>query len=243
MDLSEVDIPKHVLAAFQVDDTPASSVVPAGPVWDNGARFGRVVVSTAAPTAAWAAKVRERLAIDGMRVARPVRATDGRFVVGGFKASEYAEGEVVSRVDEAIAAALSYEEAMREVAGPTVQRTDRFADADRAAWRDVEVPGPTCVAHADFLFSCAFSGSLPPLLTDIVPTAEPRPAGYTAALVLVDGLLTRSVDDNVVSRWAHIAHLPELALRAVEYREILATAAHSNMRSEIERVRTLLVSA
>jgi len=235
-----VDIPEHVLAAFQIQGEVAA---PAGPAWDYGARLGRFVVAHAGPTAAWSAKVRERLAPQGLRVARPVRATDGRFVVGGYKASDFAEGDVTSRVDEVIAAALAFDDAMTDVAAPGADRTDRWAEADRAAWQGAETEGPVQVAHADFFHTCIFSGMLPPLLTDIVPTAEPRPVGYTAALVLVDGLLTRSVDELVVSRWAHIAGLPALAMRALDYREILDDAEGSNMRSNIARVRSLLMSA
>ena len=84
---------------------------------------------------------------------------------------------------------------------------------------------------------------LPPLMTDIAPTAELRPVGYTAALVVVDGLLAKAVDERVLSRWAHIANLPALALRALEYREILDSHQGSNKRSEIARVRSLLMSA
>lgn len=233
-------IPDHVLAAFQLEgDTPAAT----GPAWGNGARFGRVVVSRAVPTAAWSAKVRERLSVPGLRVSRPVRATDGRFVVGGFAASDFAEGEVSSRVDEVIAAALAFDEALAGVPAPSVDRTDRWAEADRAAWRGAEMPAAARPAHADFFYSCLFSGTLPPLLTDIAPTAEPRPAGYTAALALVDGLLAHAVDERVVARWAHIPDLPELAGRALDYREILDAHEVSNMSSEIARVRSLLVSA
>lgn len=235
-----MDIPDHVLAAFQIRGEAAA---PTGPAWDNGARVGRVVIAHAGPTDAWSAKLRERLAPEGVRVARPVRATDGRFVVGGYKASDFAEGDVTSRVDEVIAAALALEEAMADVVAPGAERSDRWAEADRAAWRGAQFDGPTRVAHADFFHTCIFSGTLPPLVTDIVPTAEPRPAGYTAALALVDGLLARCVDDRVIDRWAHIARLPELALRAVDYRETLDAAEGSNLRSDIARVRSLLMSA
>ncbi|MEX3505056.1 hypothetical protein [Corynebacterium sp. LK2510] len=238
-----MNIPDHVLATFQLDnDAP----VPVGAAWDNGLRFGRIVVSRANPTAAWSAKLRYRLSIDGLLVARPVRSTDGRFVVSGFKANEFAEGAVTSRVDEVMAAAMAFDRAMVGVATPALERTDRWAEAENIAWRDVEhasFPGPWQVGHADFFHSCVFAGSLPPLMTDIVPTSQPRPVGYTAALAMVDGLLSRSVDEAVVQRWAHISALPELALRALDYREALAPAGDSNMHSEVSRVRTLLVSA
>lgn len=83
------------------------------------------------------------------------------------------------------------------------------------------------------------------MLTDIVPSVEARPLGYTAALVLVDALLTESVDDRVVSRWAHVPNLAELARRALEFRELSlrASGSESNISSNIERVRGLLVPA
>ncbi|WKD57057.1 hypothetical protein CAPI_02415 [Corynebacterium capitovis DSM 44611] len=232
-------VPEHVLSAFQLGGLVPT---PAGPQWDNGARFGRIVVSPAGPTSAWAAKVREGLSMTGLRVARPVRATDGRFVVGGFRASEFAEGKPASRVDEAIAAALVFDAAMAGAPALGVERTDAWAEAERTAWRGAQVPGPTQVAHADFLFTCIFSGSLPPTLTEIVPTAEERPVGYTAALALVDGLLTRSVDDRVIARWAHVPNIQELSLRALDYRQALVERVASNIGSELSRVRRLLVS-
>ena len=234
-------IPEHVLAAFQVE---AGAPVAAGSAWDNGLRYGRIVVSRAAGYAAWSAKLRDRLSVEGVRVARPARAIDGRFVVGGYKASEFAEGVVASRADEVIAAALAFEEAVAGESLPSAERTDAWAEADRAAWRGAEgeVPARGGVAHLDFFHTCIFSGTLPPLLTDVVPSAEPRPAGYTAALALVDALLARAVDDRILARWAHIPDLTELALRALEYRVILDRREDSNMSSEIEHVRALLVS-
>ncbi|MDT5328005.1 MAG: hypothetical protein QOF25_5157, partial [Mycobacterium sp.] len=39
--------------------------------------------------AAWSAKVRETLFVDGVRLARPVRSTDGRYVVAGWRADTF----------------------------------------------------------------------------------------------------------------------------------------------------------
>lgn len=235
-------IPQHVLSAFQIDGI---APVPAGPAWDNGARFDRVVVAPATATAAWSAKVRERFSSPAVRVARPVRATDGRVVVGGFKANDHVEGQVAARVDEAIAAALAFDSVMSGVEAPSVEREDPWAEADRQIWNGFSADDGVGVAHLDFLACCLASGTLPPVLTDIVPSVEARPLGYTAALVLVDALLTESVDDRVVSRWAHVPNLAELARRALEFRELSlrASGSESNISSNIARVRGLLVSA
>ena len=238
-------IPEHVVAAFQLE----SSGSPLGAPWDFGRKFGNVVVAPASPTAAWSGKTREKLAdaIPGLHVARPVRATDGRLVVGGYCANEFAPGAPAARVDEAMAGALLLDEALTPFAPPSpASRTGMWADAERASWRDFDgdVPvGGLVTAHMDFLACCLFAGKDAPVLSTLVPSVEPRPRGYTAAQVMVDGLLVRAVDEGVIGRWAHVPHLLELAERALKYREITGEATISNVRSDISRVRELIVSA
>ena len=224
-------IPEHVVAAFQLEGSGS----PLGAPWDFGRKFGNVVVAPASPTAAWSGKTREKLAdtIPGLHVARPVRATDGRLVVGGYCANEFAPGAPAARVDEAMAGALLLDEASAHM--PV-----------RASWRDFDgdVPvGGLVTAHMDFLACCLFAGKDAPVLSTLVPSVEPRPRGYTAAQVMVDGLLVRAVDEGVIGRWAHVPHLLELAERALKYREITGEATISNVRSDISRVRELIVSA
>lgn len=234
-------IPGHVLSAFQLDGHAGT---PLGPAWDNGVRFGRVVVSRAAPTAAWSGKARDRAGEfgHGIAVSRPVRATDGRLVVGGFKAGEFVEGRPFSRIDEAVSAALRYDDAMDGIDAPAVDRDDVFAAAERAVWDGYsEEPGDV-VAHVDFASCLLFAGDAAPTLTDLVPSAGKRPRGFTAALVIVDGLLSGTVDEAVLDRWAHVPGLRALANRALEYRLACAKSAGSGVRSIAERVQTILVS-
>lgn len=229
------EIPQHVLAAFQLEGTGE----PTSPAWDNGRRFGRVVVSPAGPAAAWSGKVRERLAgtLDGLRISRPVRSTDGRLVVGGFVASEFAEGAAAARVDEAVAGALLFDAALERTEPPAAPtRPDAWAEADRHVWASERWGDEHVVAHLDFLASCLFEGSLPPTLAGITPSLEPRPRGFTAALVIVDGLLAGAVDPGVMRRWAHIPHLGELAAKALEFRDLTSAGAESNVRSNFARV-------
>lgn len=234
-------IPGHVLSAFQLDGRAG---IPLGPEWDNGVRFGRVVVSEASDTAAWSGKARDHAGEfgAGIAVSRPVRATDGRLVVGGFKASEFVEGQVRARIDEAVSAALSYDEAMAGVEPPAADRGDAFATAERAVWRDYTLQPDDVVAHMDFASCLLFSGDMVPTLTDLVPSPGKRPRGFTAALVIVDGLLAEACDDAVLDRWAHVPGLRELARRALEYRVACARAAGSDIRSIVEGVDRALVS-
>lgn len=96
--------------------------------------------------AAWSAKVRETLTVDGVRLARPVRATDGRYVVSGWRADTFIEGAPEPRHDEVVSvslrlhAATAQLERPRFLAQPPVAPwvdVDVFVAADRAAWEQV----------------------------------------------------------------------------------------------------------
>ena len=235
-------IPGHVLTSFQADDSHPS---PLGPEWGNGTRFGRMVIAEAPAHATWSSKLREKVTVPGVRVVRPVRTTDGRFTVAGYRASDFVEGEPGHRVDEAIAAALRFDGAVAYFPAPALDRDDAWARADRAVWAaHPEYVKGGQLSHADFFGCCIFDGSLPPALTDIVPAEGPRPHGYSAALTLIDGLLADAVDDAVLNRWSHIPDLLFLCERALEYRTSLAMTfgAEANVSSNIDRVGSLLMS-
>ena len=72
---------------------------PLGEGWEGGWRSGEIVLSLVADhaRAAWSAKVRETLFVDGLRLARPVRSTDGRYVVSGWRADTFVSGDRTGR--------------------------------------------------------------------------------------------------------------------------------------------------
>ncbi len=132
-------------STFGLRDLPP---VPLGADWDGGWRCGEVVLSPVADhaRAAWSAKVRETLQVEGVRLARPVRATDGRYVVSGWRADTYLEGAPEPRHDEVVSvaarlhAATAALERPRFLAQPPVAPwvdVDVFVAADRAAWEAV----------------------------------------------------------------------------------------------------------
>jgi uncharacterized protein (TIGR02569 family) len=122
--------------------------IPLGADWDGGWRCGDVVLSPVADhaRAAWSAKVRETLTADGVRIARPVRATDGRYVVSGWRADTFIGGSPEPRHDEVVSlsmrlhAATATLERPRFLVQPPVAPwadVDVFVAADRAAWEQV----------------------------------------------------------------------------------------------------------
>ena len=136
--------PEHVLAAFGLTGLRP---VELGPSWEGGWRCGEVVLSMVADPAraAWSAKVRETLFVDGVRLARPVRSTDGRYVVAGWRADTFVAGSPEPRHDEVVSAAVRLHEATAKLERPRFltqppgvpwNEVDVFTAADRAAWED-----------------------------------------------------------------------------------------------------------
>ncbi|AMY24702.1 hypothetical protein A3Q41_03411 [Rhodococcoides fascians] len=143
--VSSVEPPQHVISTFGLRDVEPA---PLGADWDGGWCLGDVVLSPVADhaRAAWSAKVRETLTVDGVRLARPVRSTDGRYVVSGWRADTFVAGEPEPRHDEVVSlsmrlhAATAQLERPRFLVQPPVAPwadVDVFVAADRAAWEAV----------------------------------------------------------------------------------------------------------
>ncbi len=75
----------NVLNAFGLRD-PHLSPAPRG--WGGGVLAGPIVLTPVADRAraTWSARVRDTLDPSGIRIARPFRATDGRTIVGDWRA-------------------------------------------------------------------------------------------------------------------------------------------------------------
>jgi uncharacterized protein (TIGR02569 family) len=136
--------PEHVLATFGLR---GAAPIPLAAGWEDGWKCGEVVVSMVADhaRAAWSAKVRETLFADGIRLARPVRSTDGRYVVSGWRADTFVAGSPEPRHDEVVSAAVRLHEATAKLERPRFLTqapvapwadVDVFIAADRAAWEE-----------------------------------------------------------------------------------------------------------
>ncbi len=152
-------------AAFGVPADPLT-VMAHGSAW----RCGQVVLNPVASTAeaVWVAHTIEGLHVDGVRLPRPLRSTDGRWVVAGWGATRYVSGRVEPRYDEVVAVAERLHTATADLARPDflanrvdsdvagsdlyvagsdlyvagsdlyVAGSDLYAAADAAAWGDAE---------------------------------------------------------------------------------------------------------
>ncbi len=233
--------PVHVRTAFGVRDAvPRPRQDLPGPAWRCDALVLRPVADTV--LAAWSAGAVEDLAaagVDGLRLARPVRASDGRRVVAGWAACHDVPGRVEARHDDVIAASLRLHRATARLERPRLvdDRDDVLARADRAAFGEKSTPldpetggtlftelarrrlkldRPAQLVHGDLFGTVLFDRDAPPAVLDLVPFW--RPVEWAAAVVVVDALAWGGADPGILTRWAHLAQWPQMLLHALLFR-------------------------
>ncbi|PVZ08522.1 TIGR02569 family protein [Actinomycetospora cinnamomea] len=237
--------PEHVRTAFGVREAvPHPRPDLPGPAWRCDGLVLRPVADTV--LAAWSAGAIEELlsggGVDGLRLARPVRASDGRRVVAGWAASHDVAGRVEPRHDDVVAASLRLHRATARLGRPRLvdDRDDLLARADRAAFGEKEVPldaetggtlfaelarrrrpltRPSQLVHGDLFGTVLFDPSdpgAPPAVLDLVPFW--RPVEWAAAVVVVDALAWGGADPGILTRWSHLAEWPQVLLHALLFR-------------------------
>lgn len=216
-------------------------------MWRCGGIVLRPVTDRA--RAMWLAGVLQRVDVPGMRVAHPVRASDGRLIVGGWAASRYLAGTPEYRYDEIIPAALRLAQAVAGEPRPGFPRRDADALADRIAWEEADIPInerrggrwfevlevarrqvrlPNQVVPGDLFGRVLFDGAEPPGIVDFDPFY--RPAEWGAAIAAVDAVSWGGADVELLHQWSHLPEWPQLLLRALLFR----LAGHSlNPRSTV----------
>jgi uncharacterized protein (TIGR02569 family) len=209
-------------------------------------RVGDAVLKPVADelSATWMARVLSGLEGDGFRVPRPVRARDGRWVVHGWSAAEFVDGETgpAGRWAEVLAAGRAFHAALRATPCPAflADRDDRWAVGDRVAWREEEIDAlpelepllrrllhllPTDGAspnsgaglvHGDLSGNVLFAPGQPPAIIDFSPYC--RPPAYADAIVTVDGLLWSGATPALVELAATGTDFPRMLARATIFR-------------------------
>ncbi len=226
-----------------------------GLAWRCG-EDGEVLLKAVANTAeaAWVAQTLDFLHPDDVRVSRPMRSTDGRWVVSGWTASRYIAGRPEARHDEVVAMSLRLHAATGQLTRPRFldTRRDVYALADRMAWEEAEyaLPGdmggrlydvlatsrkPTRlrpqVVHGDLFGNVLFCGNASPGLVDFV--SYWRPAEWAAAVAVIDALAWGGSDPSIVERWSHLGEWPQMLLRALLYRLAVHSLHPSGTRAAL----------
>ncbi|WP_245931693.1 TIGR02569 family protein [Actinokineospora auranticolor] len=229
--------PPHVRAAFGAKNAEPA-LIEHGPVWRCDDLAMRQAVNPA--EASWVAQTLNELDVPDLRVARPVRSSDGRYVVGGWVAFRFIPGHAEPRYDEVISASLRLHKATADLNRPRFLsgRADVFAMADRAAWGEDKNPTldpdlggrlfaiyaesrkditlKSQVVHGDLFGNVLFDGDAAPGIMDF--TAFHRPPEWAAAVVVVDAIAWGGADDAIAKRWGHLPEWPQALLRALLFR-------------------------
>jgi uncharacterized protein (TIGR02569 family) len=233
--------PVHVVAAFGADNAVAERLPGvSGRVW----RYGDIVLRPAGDpvAAAWESGVFESLRISGIRVPRPVRSLDGRWVVGGWRSERFLSGRPAARFPDVLAVAFELDLALQNVEPPrhVLDRTDQYGWLDRLSWDPeadaggrlgdnalsrmwfeiasgrMPVLAPRQVIHGDLFGNVLFAGTAPPAVIDFIALA--RPAGFAAALVVVDAVAWGGAPVSLAAQGQHVPQWGQLLRRACLFR-------------------------
>ena len=201
-------LPQHVRTAFGVADAPPRPVAWAGQrAWQCGEALIRPVSDNA--VAAWSAGVLENLTVDGVRLARPLRSSDGRWVVAGWAACRFLPGSAEPRHDDVVAAAMRLHAATADVLRPrllddrddVLSRSVSAAFGERRLTLDPATGGDLFselgayrrpiklvpqVVHGELFGAVLFDSDGSPAVLDLVPFW--RPAEWAAAVVVRSGM-------------------------------------------------------
>lgn len=230
--------PPDVLDAFGATAIPQPLSGGKGGTW----RSGDLVLKPAEgeAEALWRAGILSALPGDpAFRMARPVAAHDGRWLVRGWEASRFVAGIAVpTRVDEVVRVGERFHAALAHVPRPSFldRRTDPWAHADRLAWdepvpdgatrpsplleallgarRTVDVPAQ--VVHGDLLGNVLFADGLPPAVIDWA--VYWRPPAWAAAVAVVDAMCWHGAGPETITRWSSQPQWTQMLLRALIYR-------------------------
>lgn len=217
-------------------------------------RAGDVVLKPAGDyaAAAWVAQTLDTLEVDGVRLPRPVRGTDGRWVVAGWVAMRRLSGRHEPRHDEVVDISLRLHRATAGLTRPRFlgNRTDVWALADRVAWGEASqevaaehggllfddlvarrrpVRMREQIVHGDLFGNVLFAADAPPAVIDF--SVYWRPPEWAAAVVVIDALAWGDADENLAYRWAELSQWPQMLLRALLFR-LVAHALHPGSTPE-----------
>ncbi len=242
--------PSEVLDLFAVPDV----VEPLPGGRGGSVRAGDLVLSPGRDpaTATWLSPVLARLAVRlderprrrrrDLRIAVPVPARDGSWVVDGWAASRYEPGTVTcSDLDVTLAAGrlLHAELAVAVGARPAGldARTDRWAVAERTAFGPVagllRLGGPVAgrvapllddtplgadqLVHADLTGNVLLDAAGAPVVIDVSPSW--RPTVWAEAIAVLDAVCVDGAPRTVLPRWT-TGRERQAMLRAVLFRAL-----------------------
>lgn len=247
---------EHVRAAFGVAAAePELLAGGQGTTW----RCGDTVLKPTTNTAetAWIASTFEHLQVEGVRLARPIRSMDGRWVVGGWTAQRFAAGHADDRYADILDTGDRLHAALAGITEPRFlrERDDLYSWADRLSWGEIEdtdgrlggghgaklfaelaagrkpvsAAATPQVVHGDLFGNVLFAASAPPAVVDITPYW--RPPSWAAAVIVVDAISWGGATTDLVEGSADRPDFPQMLRRALLFR-LAVSLAHPRSTAE-----------
>ncbi|BCJ47486.1 TIGR02569 family protein [Actinoplanes ianthinogenes] len=245
-----------MLRAFGVNGEALPLTGGQGTSWIAG---DLVLKPDAGPLQEWLARALADVTGDGFRLASPVPALDGAWIVHGWSATRWVQGaepdySTVSTWQQILAAGRAFHRALAQVDRPVFLdlRQDWWAQADRAAWRErttrflpefaaladrlqevLEPLGHPQIVHGDLTGNVLVAPGLPPAVIDVSPYW--RPPAYAEGVVVADALCWH---DAPPSLWRTLNVSPAAVARALLFRmattneRVLSGDTGVNVRTE-----------
>jgi len=185
----------------------------------------------------WMAEVLPGVRQDGFRLALPLPARDGRWVVDAWCAQTAVEGaHAEGRWLDVLAIGERFHAAIAHLNRPAFleDRDSPWALGDRVAWGEIPAPIehpvlrrmldlrrplalPSQLVHGDLGGNVLFCEGLPPAVIDFAPYW--RPVGFAAAVVVADAVCWEgAAPQTFYQAVCAIEQFPQLLVRALIFR-------------------------
>ncbi len=187
----------------------------------------------------WTAEVMSSIKQDGFRVAKPIKAKNGKWIVNGWQAYEYVSGqENKSRWKEKIITARKFHRALKSYRKPDfIEKMDHpWGVADRMVWdeqplrfglrlqkimdRLLTIKRPikmeSQLIHGDLTGNILFDKVLPPAVIDLSPYF--RPVEYANCIIVVDSIVWDGAGDSLLYEIENNEAMNQLLIRATMWR-------------------------
>ncbi len=250
----DVEPTPEVLAAFGVGGAPEPLAGGEGRAW----RAADTVLKPCDDETEWSwlgeklPTVRE----EGFRLALPIPARDGRWVVDGWSAQTALAGAHPStgRWADVISVGGRLHRAMRHLEPPTFLegRSHVWAVADRVAWGEEQSPAGSDLldrliatrrpldlrsqlVHGDLAENVLFADGLAPAIIDMSPFH--RPPGFATAIVVADALVWHAADTaSLLQEVSRVESFSQLLIRALVFRVVASIGG--GRASELDAYRS-----
>jgi uncharacterized protein (TIGR02569 family) len=225
---------KTVRGAFGLVDVP----IPLGGGEGRSFRVGEVVLKPCDDPVEWSwlGACLPTLEQDGFRLAMPLPALDGEWVVDGWCAQAAVPGAHEERWLDVLRICRRFHRAVASLTRPSFidARTHPYAVGDRVAWAEIDSPVSyplldrllrlrqpvdlaSQVIHGDLTENVLFVDGLLPAGIDVTPYW--RPPEYALAIVIGDAVRWRGASaDELFAECSDVADLADLFVRAIIFR-------------------------